>query len=135
MGDQSVPKQQKTVLTWLVVICVLFIAAMITGIIFLARANPETTGKVRDIFIIILAMESLLIGASLVILVIQLAALINVVQNEIKPILASTKETVGNVKGTSQFLSKHAVAPIISVTSAAAGFRKLFEIIGFIKKK
>ena len=116
------------------VIMILLLAAVVAGIVLLAKAGPETTGQVRDIFIIVLALESLLIGGALVILVIQLAALTNIVQNEIRPILASTKETVGTLKGTSRFLSERAVMPLISISSTYAGFRKLVELAGFIKK-
>jgi len=127
--------RQKTAVIFISVIAVLFLAAMVTGVIFLTRSDADTTSRVRDIFIIVLALESLLIGAALIILVIQLAVLTNLIQNEVKPILASTKETVSTLKGTSQFISRRAVAPVISISSFLAGFRKLFEIIGFIRKK
>jgi hypothetical protein len=133
--DNGMPKQQKTAVILFSIIAVLFLAAVVTGIIYLSGKDAETTGRVRDIFIIILALESLLIGAALVILVVQLAVLTNLIQNEVKPILTSAKETASNLRGTSQFISRRAVAPIISVTSALAGFRKLGDIIGFIRKK
>ena len=129
------PQKQKTAVTLFSIIAVLFLAAMITGIISLSGKDAETTSRVRDIFIIVLALESLLIGAALVILVIQLAVLTNLIQNEVKPILSSAKEAASTLRGTSQFISRRAVAPIISVTSALAGFRKLRNIIGFIRKK
>jgi hypothetical protein len=129
------PRQQKTAIILISIIAVLFFAAVITGIVYLSGKDAETTGRVRDIFIIVLALESLLIGAALVILVIQLAVLTNLVQNELKPILSSAKETASTLRGTSQFLSKRAVAPIISVSSTLAGFKKLGEIIGFIRRK
>ncbi len=129
------PRQQKTAIILFSIIAVLFLAAVITGIVYLSGKDAETTGRVRDIFIIVLALESLLIGTALVILVIQLAVLTNLVQNELKPILTSAKETVSTLRGTSQFISKRAVGPIISVTSALAGFRKLGDIIGHIRRK
>ena len=135
MQENEPPKQQKTAMIAILVIAVLFLAAVVTGIVFLSRSDADTTGRVRDIFIIVLALESLLIGAALIILVIQLAVLTNLVQNEVRPILASTKEAANTLRGTSRFISKRAVAPIISVSSTMAGFRKLFEIIGFIKNK
>ena len=128
-------RQQKTAVILFSIIAVLFLAAVVTGIVYLSGKDAETTGRVRDIFIIVLALESLLIGAALVILVIQLAVLTNLIQNEVKPILTSAKETASTLRGTSQFISRRAVAPIISVTSALAGFRKLSDIIGFIRKK
>ena len=135
MQENRIPRQQKTAIILISIIAVLFLAAVITGIVLLSRSDVETTSRVRDIFIIVLALESLLIGAALIILVIQLAVLTNLVQNEVRPILASTKETISTLRGTSQFISKRAVMPIISVSSTMAGFRKLFEIIGFFRKK
>jgi len=135
MQEKTQNTRQKAAVIWISIISVLFLAAIITGVIFLARSNADTTGRVRDIFIIVLALESLLIGAALIILVVQLAVLTNIIQNEVKPILSSTRETAGNIKGTSQFISKHAVAPIISVGSFIAGFQRLGEIVGFIRKK
>lgn len=117
------------------VIMVVLLIALITGIVLLSKSKPETTGQVRDIFIIILAFESLLIGAALIILILQIAVLTNLIQNEVKPIIASTKETVSTLKGTSTFISKRAVMPIISVSSYLAGAKKLLELIGFIRKK
>ena len=128
-------RQQKTAVILFSIIAVLFIAAVVTGVVYLSGKDAETTGRVRDIFIIVLALESLLIGAALVILVIQLAVLTNLIQNEVKPILTSAKDAASTLRGTSQFISRRAVAPIISVTSALAGFRKLSDIIGFIRKK
>ncbi len=135
MQEKPQSSRQKTAVIWITIIAVLFLAAIITGVFFLAKTSTEITGRVRDIFIIVLALESLLIGAAMIILVIQLAVLTNIIQNEVKPILSSTRETAGTIRGTSQFISKHAVAPIISIGSFIAGFRRLGEIIGFIREK
>jgi hypothetical protein len=126
--------QKKTILV-VAVITFLLLIGLIIGVFFLARSDTEVTGQVRDIFIIILAMESLLIGFALIILVIQLALLSNLLQNEIKPILDSTKETIRTVKGTSQFISEKAVNPIVTIGGFLAGGKKLIELIGFIRKE
>ena len=125
---------QKKILTILAVIAILLLAGMVTGIVFLSRSGAEVTSQVRDIFIIILALESFLIGAAMIILIVQLALLSNLLQNEIKPILTSTKVTVQTVKGTSKFISEKAVSPIVTIGGLLAGGRKLFEIIGFIRE-
>lgn len=125
---------QKKILTILAVIAILLLAGMVTGIVFLSRSGAEVTSQVRDIFIIILALESFLIGAAMIILIVQLALLSNLLQNEIKPILTSTKDTVQTVKGTSKFISEKAVSPIVTIGGLLAGGRKLFEIIGFIRE-
>jgi hypothetical protein len=124
----------KSKVVWVVVAGLVILGALITGIVFLARTDSLTTSHIRDIFIIVLALESLVIGAALVILVVQLALLINLLQNEIKPILETTRRTVTTLKGTTAFLSEHAVKPVVNLGSMAAGVRRLGEIIGIIKK-
>lgn len=126
---------EKSSKLWLVIVLsVLIIGLVITGIVFLSRAGTDVTGKVRDIFIILMALESIVIGAALIILVVQLASLINLLQNEIKPILKSTSETVNTLKGTTTFISDNLAAPVIKINSSLAGARKLLDLIGLFKK-
>jgi amino acid permease len=95
----------------------------------LVKAGPETAALVRDIFIIFMALVFLLLSASLVILIIQLATLINLLQNEIKPILESTHETVNTLKGTTTFLSNNLVEPVIKLNESLAGLKRFFDLI------
>ena len=134
MEKEKNSQSQKTTLIIIAVITILFLIGMTIGVIYLAKSNVQVTSQIRDIFIIILVLESFLIGAALIILIIQLALLSNLLQNEIRPILSSTKETIRTVKGTSQFISERAVKPIVSIGGLLAGGRKLFEIVGFIRK-
>lgn len=113
----------------IIVIAVILVAAIITAFVFLVRADPTTTGQVRDIFIILMALEFLVIGAALIILIVQLAVLTNLIQNEIKPILDSTSETVNTMKGTVAFLADNLVTPVIKVNSYVAGARRLVDLI------
>jgi len=110
------------------------VSALVFGIYSLARADATTTSQVRDIFIIVLAVESIIIGAALVILVFQVAALFNLLQNEIRPILESTRVTLSTLKGTTTFLSEHAVKPVISMSSTMAGFKKILGMINLGRK-
>ena len=127
------PSIDKKKLFWFVFAFLIILAGSIYGIFALVKAGPQTTSQVRDIFIIVLAFESLLIGIVLVILVVQLALLTNMLQNEIKPILSDAKETVDTVKGTANFLSKRAVSPVIKANSYVAGAKRLFELLGILK--
>ena len=133
MEQEKRSHSQKATLIIIAVTVILFLIGTTIGIVFLAKSDTKVTGQVRDIFIIVLVMETFLIGAALIILIIQLAFLSNLLQNEIRPILSSTKETIRTVKGTSQFLSDRAVGPIISIGGLLAGGRKLLKIIGFIR--
>jgi hypothetical protein len=120
---------------WLVILLGVFIlAAIVTGIVFLSRADLGTTAHIRDIFIIFMAFESLVIGVALVVLVIQISTLINLIQNEVRPILNSTKETVDTLKGTTQFLSNNLVEPVIKLNGYMAGLKHLLDLFKLTRK-
>lgn len=108
---------------------VLLFAGLIVGAIFLFKAEAATTSHIRDIFIIFMALESLVLGVALVILIIQMATLINLIHNEIEPIMRSTAETVNTLRGTTTFLSENMVKPIIKANEYSAGIKRLFDVI------
>lgn len=115
--------------TVVIILAVVFLVVIVAGGIFLLAAAPEgTTAKVRDIFIIVMALESLILGVGLIVLILQLAALINLLQNEIKPILDSTNDTVNNLRGTTQFLSNNLVEPVIKLNEYLAGMKKFRDV-------
>jgi len=108
---------------------VVVLGLLITGIVLLATAEQSTTTRVRDIFIIFMALESLVIGVALIILIIQLATLTNLIQNEIRPILKNTTETINNLKGTTTFITEQMVEPVIKLNEYLAGLKKLFDLL------
>jgi len=59
---------------------------------------------------------------------VQLASLINLLQNEIRPILESTSETVNTLRGTAAFLGESVVEPVIRVNSYLASVRRVLEL-------
>jgi len=98
------------------------------------NASGEWVGKLRDVFIIVVALESLIIGVALIVLIVQLASLINLLQNEVKPILNATTETVNNLRGTAEFLGENVVEPVIKLNGYLAGLYRMLELMG-VKKK
>jgi len=132
-AHQAALVKQRWAIAGIIAGVVVLIALMVWAIIALSR-NPAAAANVRDIFIIFMALESLLIGAALVVLIIQLASLINLLQNEVKPILKSTNETVNTLRGTSEFLSENLVEPVIKLNSYLAGLKKLFDMFGVNRK-
>jgi hypothetical protein len=82
-----------------------------------------------------MAFESLVIGAALVILILQISALINLLQNEIKPILDATNETIHTLRGTTAFLSENMAEPVIKLNSSLAGFQRVLEMFGVKKSR
>jgi amino acid permease len=84
-------------------------------------------------FLIFMALESLIIGAALVVLIIQIASLINLLNNEIKPVLEATNETIATLRGTTQFLSENLVQPVMKLNSYVAGLQKMLDIFNLKK--
>lgn len=120
---------------WIVIlVAAVIIGLIVTAIFFLSKADLSTTSRIRDIFIIFMAFESIVIGVALVVLVVQVATLINLLQNEVKPILKSTKETVDTLKGTTEFLSSNLVEPVIKLNGYLAGMKQLFDLFKFKRK-
>ncbi len=120
----------------LATIAIVFVLVILGGIIAAVAGllNPNTpTERIRDIFIIFMAFESLVIGAALVILILQISTLINLLQNEIKPIIDATNETVHTLRGTTAFLSENMAEPVIKLNASLAGVQRVLEIFG-IKK-
>jgi len=115
------------------VVIILIVSGLVFGAIVLMRQDADTTGRIRDLFIIFMAIEMLLVGIAVIVLIIQIAQLTNLLQNEVKPILSSTTETVNTLKGTVRFLSDNLVEPVIKVNSTVAGGRKLLELFKFKK--
>lgn len=105
----------------------LILALVIAGLVLLLQPGTDT-GRVRDIFIIFMALEFLLIGGVMIILIIQLARLTLLLQNEIKPILESTSETANTLRGTTAFLSEHLVEPVLKMNQYLAGLSSLFSL-------
>lgn len=134
---QKVSEQQRAkrgAVIGIVVAVIVILALIVTSVVLLLQPSTNTA-KIRDVFIIFMALETLLIGLVLVVLIIQIARLINILQNEIKPILDSTNETISNLRGTTAFLSDNLVEPVIKLNEMMAGFSQLLQVIGLVRKK
>jgi len=108
-----------------ILVAVIIVSLIVTATIFLFKSGQEQTAQVRDVFIIFLALESMVTGIALVILIIQLSTLINLLHNEIRPIITSTSETVNTLKGTAKFVSDNLAEPVIKINQYAAMVKRL----------
>ena len=86
-------------------------------------------GTVRDLSIIILALESLVVGVLLGVLIVQVTRLIRMLRDEVMPILYSTQETLGTVRGTTTFVSDRVVQPVVKLSSYSAGVRQAVHVL------
>ena len=126
-------QQMRRTMTGVIIGAVILLVLLGVAIYYLLQpASP--TDKIRDIFIIIVALESLVIGVALIVLIVQLAGLINLLQNEVRPILKATNDTVNTLRGTAEFLGENVVEPVIKLNGYIAGLNRIVEMMG-IKKK
>jgi hypothetical protein len=126
--NEGLTGRQRVVLIVAALGLVAFVALVVVGFIYLTR-DPAKAANFRDIFIILMAFESLLIGLALIILIIQIARLTNLLQNEVRPILQSTNETLNTLRGTTRFLSDNLVDPVVKANSSMAAFRRVLELL------
>jgi len=76
---------------------------------------------VRDAAIVILALESIVIGALMVLMLLQLRRLVKVLREEMAPLLDSANNTVRRVENTTQFVSASVVEPLVNLRSYTEG--------------
>jgi len=115
-----------------VAVVVLLLAGLIALTVYLLSPGAPTT-RIRDVVIVLLALEGMLIGLALVVLLIQIAVLINLLQNEVRPILDSTTKTVNVLQGTVAFLSNHMVEPVIKLNETVAALSSVAGALNLVR--
>jgi hypothetical protein len=130
---QETDSRSRRIVTFLIIGVVVLLILLGVAIFFLLQPTTPTD-RIRDVFIIVVALESLVIGVALIILIVQLASLINLLQNEVRPILNATNETVNHLRGTAEFLGENVVEPVIKLNGYLAGMTRVIELMGIRKK-
>ncbi len=82
------------------------------------------SATIRDLAIIIVALQTIVIGVLIAILVWQIWRLISMIQTEIKPLIDDTQATVNSVRGTTTFLSDHMAKPVIHASGEVSRWRR-----------
>lgn len=127
------------IIVWVVGALVALLVLGFVVALVLALVSPGAAAGVqivRDFFIIALALEGMLLGAALIILILQIARLTNLLQNEIKPILEQTNDTVRTVKGTANFVSRNVAEPVIKASGFVAWLVALLsEVFGIFRTR
>jgi hypothetical protein len=124
----------KGLIIGLVVLVVALLAALGFGVFYLLQPGAPTE-TIRDVVIIVVAFEFMVIGLALVILIIQLARLVNLLQNEVRPIIDSASEAAHTLRGTARFLSDNLVAPVVKVNAAMAAARRALDMFNFGRRR
>ena len=87
------------------------------------------TATIRDLAIIFLALESIVVLALLGILIWQIWRLTKMVQTEVGPIVRDTQDTLSTVRGTTEFVGENMVTPIMRANTRVAAFRRTVQVL------
>lgn len=120
-----------------IVFIVLILLPFVVGIaVSLAdiQNGLEIIRLIRDIFIIILSMVSIIIAVSIAVLIIQLAGLFNLLQHDIKPILEDLQATMSSARGTVKFIGDNVTEPIVRAGGFMAGLSVFIREVGGIRR-
>jgi hypothetical protein len=135
-----VSKRARRTTTIVGVIVLLVVLAVLIGLGYLMYVSYDTangvapTVRLRDISIIVLAVETLLVMILMLIITVLLAVMVIVVYDRVVPILEQINraineaaDTVENVRGTTSFIGEKVVNPVIEVSSYASGVRRILQ--------
>jgi uncharacterized membrane protein len=132
--DQKLQRNRiNKVLYWILGIFAILLILSIATVIFISSPDVDS-GRVRDIFLILMALSSFVISVAFVILLVQVALLVNLLDNEIRPVLANLIESVNDLKGTTAFLSENMVEPVMKMNEYVAGLKRLVDILRPFRK-
>jgi len=113
-------------------ILILLILALLAFALVAALTAAETWAPFvqifRDVLIIIVVVESVLIVTAFAILILQAAGFIIMLKTEIKPILDNARETTRLTKATAEFVSQNSIDPLIQIKSFISG------LLGFLRE-
>lgn len=118
--EERAAKSQK----WYIIGGIVFLLLLVGSVVLMAT-HPEGTTVFRDIAIVFVAVEMFVIGLAVIILIFQTQVLIQVLRDEIQPLLHSVNDTVSTVRGTTEFMSHNMVDPIIKASGVMAGVRRV----------
>src|ERR671911_577867 len=103
----------------------LIVAAIAFGLYQLGGADQAPLERLRDITIIFLAFQLLLVTIILAGIAAGLVFLILVLKDQIIPLLTELTETARRLRGTTEFMTEEAVKPIITAAGKAAKMRAM----------
>ena len=106
--------------------------AVIAVLILLGFAAMIAAGvidEVRDILIILLATESLVIGGVTLFLLYQMIMLVTLLREELIPLIQSAQETVNSARGTTVYVSRKIIVPSAKAATTVARLQAMARVL------
>ena len=96
--------------------------------------HPASAATLRDIFLIVLGVQSMIIGLLVVALLVTMVYvalkvydLVNSIQNDLRPILDRADDTVRTVHSRTVFISDAAVKPVVEVMAYVSAVKSIIR--------
>jgi hypothetical protein len=116
-----------------VALAVVLVIGIVLFAVFMFR-NPAAAATLRDIFLVVLGVQSVIIGllliallVAIVYLVLKLYDLVHFFQTELHPIMQQADDTVRTVRSRAVFISDSAVKPVIEVMACVAAVKSIIQ--------
>jgi hypothetical protein len=106
--------------------------AVIAVLILLSFVGMIALGiieEVRDIVIILLAIESLVVGGVTLFLLYQVIMLLTLIREELIPLIQSAQDTVNSARGTTVYVSRKIVAPSVRAATTVARLQTMARVL------
>ncbi len=116
-------------------IAIVALVALLVGAGLFLYSRPQATTFLRDVAIIILALETLVVIFFLGVMTILLIYVLLTLEREIKPVLNAASETVYTVRGTTTFVSDTVVSPIMTAASIVGAVKGAAQAIAGLRSK
>lgn len=135
LPESDAPGASRTRLPVLVAaIVVLVLLAGTVGFAVWMFRHPASAATLRDIFLVVLGVQSMIIGLLMVALLVTMVYvalkvydLVNLVQNDVRPILHRADDTVRTVHSRTVFISDAAVKPVIEVMAYVSAAKSIIR--------
>jgi hypothetical protein len=121
--ERKMKRRMRLIGIGIAVIVVLVLLGFV-GMIALGIIN-----QVRDIVIILLATESLIIGGVTLFLLYQIIMLITLIREELIPLIQSAQETVNSARGTTVYVGRKIVAPSMRAATTVARLQTMARVL------
>ncbi len=83
----------------------------------------------RDILIILVALESLVAIGLLVYVGFQILGLVRTLRGQVPPLFSTVQQTAGTIEGTVTFIGERAVTPVVRYASVAAAVMRFLQVL------
>jgi hypothetical protein len=118
---------------WWAALAILVLLLVVVGIAYglyqLGGADQAPLERLRDIVIIFLAFQLLLVTIVLAGIAAGLVFLIVVLKDQVIPLLHELTETARRVRGTTEFVTEEAVRPIVTAAGQIAKMRAMVRTV------